>query len=619
MDARERVLHALEALRLAMSQLEDTLEPERLRALLKELLPLIDALDQCRSDEDWQRLRSRVEAFGTRHRIRPILDAPPRSRSHQEVLSPDRSLRSGYRGFDPGKPVAPRGGFELSAWFRRWIGPTRPAPIVTYPEVMVREEVVEKTTFRLEVTARAKPTTAGDRELVLQRSEEGPVDLEVEIALPEDRSITASCQLGQPLRVPEGRDSATLVFDLFAERPGTHAVTVRFRHQGIERLALQHRVHVLTLDEHQQSPASESRVRHSGPVRPGSAPFTGLLLRVDERTPYGASRSVRLTLTGLPGAPLEGLRELPAAAAAVLVELCRDMHNELDLAEVESRELRIQSMGAELADVLLPDSFRNALANLPEGTALHIEAEDPWVPWEMIRLGSAGFLGERFAVTRWLRRYSLWERFPGGRAVLVAPGDSGLQVEDERRALRDLVGHAPVELRTLLEVQRLLGAADRYGFLHFACHGLAEPAAPLDGRLVLQTHEHLRPLDVRAPQGGSAAPLEGAAVVLNACEAGIPGRGLSGHGGWADAFLRAGAGAFVAPSWSVGDRTAARFARAFYRRLEDGETFGEAARRARVDARRAGDPDRLAYAVYAAPGARLEDTRHAGARRGGAA
>lgn len=241
---------------------------------------------------------------------------------------------------------------------------------------------------------------------------------------------------------------------------------------------------------------------------------------------------------------------------------------------------------------------------MPEGTALHIEAEDPWVPWEMSSLGTSGFLGERFAVTRWLRSGSPWERLAGGRAVLVAPSmNPPLQVNDERVALRGISGDGPLELRTALETMRAIAATDAIGFLHFACHGLAEPAAPLGGRLALEGGE-LRPVDV-----GAADALAGACVFLNTCEAGIEARTLSGHGGWANAFLlRAGVGAFVAPSWSVGDRVASMFARGFYRHLTDGRTVGEAARIARTQVRDrvgAGNPDRLAYAVYASPTARL--------------
>jgi len=97
------------------------------------------------------------------------------------------------------------------------------------------------------------------------------------------------------------------------------------------------------------------------------------------------------------------------------------------------------------------------------------------------------------------------------------------------------------------------------------------------------------------------------ACFLNACEAGTPGRGLTGHGGWAEVFLEAGAAVVVAPSWSIETGFAARFAAHFYKVLGEGRTAGAAARDTRLTMRGEGDPDRLAYAVYASPWAQLAE------------
>lgn len=62
------------------------------------------------------------------------------------------------------------------------------------------------------------------------------------------------------------------------------------------------------------------------------------------------------------------------------------------------------------------------------------------------------------------------------------------------------------------------------------------------------------------------AQLVGAAlVVLNACQAGRAGIQLDSIGGFAEAFIHAGPGAFISSLWSVGDEPAATFPTEFYR------------------------------------------------------
>jgi formylglycine-generating enzyme required for sulfatase activity len=98
---------------------------------------------------------------------------------------------------------------------------------------------------------------------------------------------------------------------------------------------------------------------------------------------------------------------------------------------------------------------------------------------------------------------------------------------------------------------------------------------------------------------GKAKPL----VFLNACQTGRGGLSLTDVGGWAAGLLRAGAGAFVGPLWSIRDSRALAFARVFYREVLAGETVGEAAHQAREELRKQfpGDPSRLGYVLYAQP------------------
>jgi len=72
-------------------------------------------------------------------------------------------------------------------------------------------------------------------------------------------------------------------------------------------------------------------------------------------------------------------------------------------------------------------------------------------------------------------------------------------------------------------------------------------------------------------------------------------------GGFADAFLRAGAGAFLGTLWAVGDALARKFTEAFYRELLAGKTLAEAAIVGRDAARSAQEATWLAYVIYGHP------------------
>lgn len=76
---------------------------------------------------------------------------------------------------------------------------------------------------------------------------------------------------------------------------------------------------------------------------------------------------------------------------------------------------------------------------------------------------------------------------------------------------------------------------------------------------------------------------------------------LTTIGGFAEAFIRAGAGAFVGTLWSVGDGPARTFTESLYRTLLDGGSMAGATRIGREAARAAGEATWLAYVVYGHP------------------
>ena len=161
--------------------------------------------------------------------------------------------------------------------------------------------------------------------------------------------------------------------------------------------------------------------------------------------------------------------------------------------------------------------------------------------------------------------------------------------------------------------------------LHFAGHGLSNDddvppvremalgdyrlgAATVAGadrsRIAFSLEDLRRSLPDSPPlRFGEPGPL----VFLNACRIGQAPSTRSEVGGFAETFLRGGAGAFVGCLWSVGDKPAREFVAAFYQALDSGHTIAQATLAGRRAAREAGDISWLAYTVYAHPDARLAD------------
>jgi CHAT domain-containing protein len=90
-------------------------------------------------------------------------------------------------------------------------------------------------------------------------------------------------------------------------------------------------------------------------------------------------------------------------------------------------------------------------------------------------------------------------------------------------------------------------------------------------------------------------------IFMNACRSDCKVPGYNKIGGWANAFLDIGAGAFIGTLWEVRDTTAQLFANTLYAELlQNRSTFGAAleSARATVKKKSPGDPTWLAYAFY---------------------
>ena len=282
-----------------------------------------------------------------------------------------------------------------------------------------------------------------------------------------------------------------------------------------------------------------------------------------------------------------------------------------DKAKVEQR---LAAKGASLFEQLVPEDLRGILWKLRTRiTSVQVQSEEPWIPWELCKLyGKSAesdeiedgpFFCEAFQLTRWIPGQAQVPQLRVKKLALVVPDDSRLPfAAAERDHMLSLkTGERAVESipATFLDVQAAL-ASGLYDAWHFSGHGsFRNEPQPERSAMILQGGDKLTPEDLsgRVANLGKPHPL----VFLNACQIGQSGMGLTGMGGWASRFLKAGAGGFLGAYWSIYDEPALNFAKAFYDRLFAGDPVGKAAREARLAIKGTGDPTWLAYTVFADP------------------
>jgi CHAT domain-containing protein len=187
------------------------------------------------------------------------------------------------------------------------------------------------------------------------------------------------------------------------------------------------------------------------------------------------------------------------------------------------------------------------------------------------------------------------------------------EAEKEAEFLRKTFEATPVEPQPT-PVRKLISEPGGFDLLHFACHGAAEQNNISNGRLLLEgsmeAGEYV-PAFLSAATAEQYSNLRAAdnrpMVVVNACQAGRAGYKLSGIGGFAQAFLKGGAGVFVGTLWSVGDEPARVFTETLYEELLRGSNLSEAAILARRAAQQKGVATWLAYVVYGNPHMKIND------------
>lgn len=323
-----------------------------------------------------------------------------------------------------------------------------------------------------------------------------------------------------------------------------------------------------------------------------------------------------------------------AFQSAPIVDRARTMGRFLDEVQdlvgqdiSEARRLsQLQDIGTRLFDALLPEDMQAYLwEHRNEIEDLIVYADEPYVPWELVHLKPP--TGPRQKEPRFLAQGGLvrWRlgsfppkqlRVRRGRARSLIPDyrDPQFVLSEpvhEASYLKERFGASAVRATPSGVLQLLRGGT--FDLLHFSGHGAADVEDILSARVLLQGRksgrtvvpEYLSATEVsenaRWARPGEAGPI----VVFNACQTGRDGILLTTAGGFADAFLDAGASAFVSCLWSVHQQPSRVFVEKLYDELLDGTPMAMATSRARKAARDQGDATWLAFVVYARPDAVL--------------
>jgi hypothetical protein len=292
--------------------------------------------------------------------------------------------------------------------------------------------------------------------------------------------------------------------------------------------------------------------------------------------------------------------------------------------DIRAFTAELRAYGGQLFDQLFPERLQRVLwQHRDQIKSIMVISTEPFIPWELVHLKEPGrrelppeprFLAQ-MGVVRWLHgaHWPLEQlRIRKGKVRYVIPHYPDPkyrlpQAEEESRFLEDKFA-ATAEEPQPNAVRELLMTPGRFDLLHFACHGYAEQDNIANAQLILEGRI----------EGGKYLPANFSAttaeqysnlyaeenrpmVVLNACQAGREGYSLTGIGGFAQAFLRGGAGAFIGTLWSVGDSPARTFTETLYSELLNGSHLADAVIKARERAQLAGDATWLSYAVYGHP------------------
>lgn len=237
----------------------------------------------------------------------------------------------------------------------------------------------------------------------------------------------------------------------------------------------------------------------------------------------------------------------------------------------------VEGVGGTITDEM-PTEVVNAIRAAadvvkPERLQILILTDEPFVPWELAWLDPPldpalpAYLGAQANVARWIlnpKTPTDPRRAVKAGAMAVVSGVftdmARLEAAEEEARQLGILYQARQVNASLDAVMALLRGTPAVDIIHFAVHGKYDPQGYDEG-IYLVSGPPILPIQIRTGKLKDRAPF----VFLNACQLGSSAELLGDYYGTAQAFLRAGASAVVAPLWSVDDQIAQEIALRFYK------------------------------------------------------
>ena len=331
---------------------------------------------------------------------------------------------------------------------------------------------------------------------------------------------------------------------------------------------------------------------------------------------------VRVTTRLLPPAEQPEPEEWKPGKTANLVEAVMEEFVD-EHATPYARTLSLKGAGEDFFSIA-PECFKRVLWQLIDrGTppkSIYVVTQEAYIPWELMipNRESDGHrprepLGVEFAVGRWITQNhrSPRQSLPLTSSWVIAPRYEGSPASlphanaEAEYVCQTLAGNK-VDPADVEQIDKMLHDEPR-SLVHFICHG-AKGRPGIQVIYVQGNEQRLTSKMARAMEGVKTQCAAGAVIFLNSCEVGQPVPALAGGGGFARVFTEFGAGAVIAPLWSVDDTIAHDVATRFYAEVVSGsrQPYAEILRDIR---RRAYNPQTglntyAAYCFYGDPCAR---------------
>lgn len=277
----------------------------------------------------------------------------------------------------------------------------------------------------------------------------------------------------------------------------------------------------------------------------------------------------------------------------------------------ESICFNLQSVGANLFEMLIPSEVAKKVRDWKIGSPVIISTNEQWIPWELMYDGE-DFWGKKFIIAR-SPRLSDSQDLPDKnrpeskgkrqikRIVNIVGGDvPSSEAERATHLFSNLLPPEAVHLLAKQPISSLVKAIPGTDALHFTCHGHLEPHL-----LQIAGDKNKTRIENLLPETILRLPVEpGSLVFANACASTVPVLTFGKFSSFGWKFYQRGADAFIGTLGAVPVKYAVNFAEIVYRELfnpDEKITIGQAVAKAKEVAANERNLFWLLYCIYGDP------------------